>query len=243
MRECAPSRLDTLAHLLEKLLVLFNIACRAYKGLLDDMLRFYKRTEHLRGHPRDSSPTSVVGTSACERCRGANTLQVPGRQSIFDTAYQQRHVGSLATTIRMQFIQHQKLQHFRSKHPPLGSTCETQFKHDIVGEQDIWRICNDALSLFIRILAGVTLKGDRTSVVGITQAQKLLQFLHLAIRQRVHRIDDDGLDTTPCTITQNIINDRDNVSKAFAGTCASGKNITCATVCDMDCIGLMFVQS
>jgi hypothetical protein len=95
----------------------------------------------------------------------------------------------------MQFIQDQELQRFGAEQSPLGRTREDQFEHDIVGKQDVGWICNDALALFIRFLASITLEGDRASFVGITHAQKLLQFLHLTIRQRVHRINDDGLDT------------------------------------------------
>src|SRR5260370_42452696 len=69
---------DTLSELLEKLSILSNIACRAHQGLLDDMLGLYKGTKHLGGHGCDRRSAFVVGTSACKRCRGADTLQFTG---------------------------------------------------------------------------------------------------------------------------------------------------------------------
>src|SRR5260370_1094265 len=108
---------------------------------------------------------------------------------------------------------------------------------------DMLGLCNDALAVVVRFLAGITLEGDRASFVGITQAEKLLQFLHLAIRQCIHGIDNDGLDTMPGAVAQHIIDDRDNVSKAFSRTCAGGEDITRASAGDVDRLGLMCVQS
>src|SRR5258708_39423311 len=249
---------DTLSELLEKLPILSNIACRAHQGLLDDMLGLYKGTKHLGGHSCDCRSTFVVGTGACKRCRGADTLQFtgspssrsspsgpsgPSSKAISYAPHKQGNVSSLATTVGMQFIQNQKLQRFGAEQSSLGRTREDQFEHDIVGEQDVGWICNDALALFIRFLASITLEGDRASFVGITQAEKLLQFLHLAIRQCIHGIDNDGLDTMPGAVAQHIIDDRDNVSKAFSRTCAGGEDITRASAGAVDGLGLICVQS
>src|SRR5437667_1026525 len=99
------------------------------------MLWLYQCTEYLRSHLCNCTSAFVVGTHACKRCRGADTLQFTGNQPISYTSYQQRNVGSLATTVRMQFIKHQKLQHFGSKHSSLGRTRKNQFEHNIVREQ------------------------------------------------------------------------------------------------------------
>src|SRR5260370_1359979 len=61
--------------------------------------------------------------------------------------------------------------------------------------------------------------------------------------QCIHGIDNDGLDTMPGAVAQHIIDDRDNVSKAFSRTCAGGEDITRASAGDVDRLGLMCVQS
>ena len=45
----------------------------------------------------------------------------------------------------------------------------------------------------IAILARVALEGDRALAVGESELQKFFQFPELAVGQRVHRVDDDGL--------------------------------------------------
>src|SRR5260370_1366491 len=142
MWKCLSSLSDTLSELLEKLPILSSIACRAHQGLLDDMLGLYKGAKHLGGHGCDCRSAFVVGTSACKRCRGADTLQFTGNPSspsskaISYAPHKQGNVSSLATSVGMQFIQYQELQRFGAEQSSLGRTREDQFEHDIVGEQD-----------------------------------------------------------------------------------------------------------
>ncbi len=99
------------------------------------------------------------------------------------------------------------------------------------------------LALLVRFLPGIASKGNRSFFVGIAPVEKLLQFLQLAIRQCIHRVDNDGLHTSTGAIAQHIIDDGDDIGKAFSRTCTGSENITCTTPCNTDRLGLMFMQA
>ena len=90
----------------------------------------------------------------------------------------------------MQFIQYKELQAVAMLHHgliDLGTTSQNQFHHHIVREQYVWWIARYALSFGIQILPSITIHRECAGI-----AKKLVDFLHLAIGQGVHRIDDNG---------------------------------------------------
>src|SRR2546428_8015960 len=95
---------------------------------------------------------------------------------------------------------------------------ENPFQEYLVREENIWLIGDDVLAFLVRFLPGIAGKGDWPFLVWIAHAQELLQFLHLAIRQCVHRIDNDSLHTSPGSIAQHIIDDGDDIGQAFPRT-------------------------
>ena len=48
--------------------------------------------------------------------------------------------------------------------------------------------------------------------------QELAQLIHLAVRQRVHRVHDNRLDAPTRPRTQDMINDRNDIGQAFTGS-------------------------
>jgi hypothetical protein len=72
---------------------------------------------------------------------------------------------------------------------------ENQLQHEVVGQQDVGWLGEDAPPLIRLLLPGVAGKGDRLLAVGLAEGQKLFQLADLGIRQGVHWVNDDGLDT------------------------------------------------
>src|SRR5438045_2552251 len=73
---------------------------------------------------------------------------------------------------------------------------QDQLEHDVIREQDVGRVLPDGLLLLLLLLARVLGKAD-AGLGRNAMLEELLEFLLLAIRQRVHRIDDDRLNALP----------------------------------------------
>ena len=112
-------------------------------------------------------------------------------------ADEHRDIRPLPAAIRMQLVQHQKAQ-------PLGVRDDLrigkvrprhdEFQHDVIGEQDVRRVFGNLLALVRAFLARVAGVRDRFLPHAIAIGEKFLEFLQLAIAQRIHRIDDDRAD-------------------------------------------------
>jgi hypothetical protein len=93
----------------------------------------------------------------------------------------------------VQLVEHQELQALRRLDDgALHRPREDQLQHHIVGEQDVWRVLEDAPALLLALLAGVRGEGDRSPAVGVAVAEELAEFVELAVGQGVHRVDDEG---------------------------------------------------
>jgi len=123
--------------------------------------------------------------------RGADALQALGAQALPDPAHQQCDVGALAAAVGVQLVQYQKAQvravvdHLAVERILAG---EQQLQHHEIGQQDVGRVGADLLAHLLALLAGVAREGHRR--IGVRQ--ELLQFLELAVGERIHRIDHDG---------------------------------------------------
>ncbi|OPZ75192.1 MAG: hypothetical protein BWY82_00377 [Verrucomicrobia bacterium ADurb.Bin474] len=94
----------------------------------------------------------------------------------------------------MQFIEHQKREpaaivHYLAVNLLIAG--EDELEHHVVGQQNIRRVIRDALARGCVLLSGVAFDGDRLSRV-CQIPQELVDFFMLAVRQSVHRVNDDG---------------------------------------------------
>ena len=117
-----------------------------------------------------------------------------GLQALAQTAHQQGHVGTLASPVGVQFVQHQEFQALAMlDHAPVHvlETGQDQLQHHEVGEQDVGRVVGNLLAIGFTFLPGVSGHGKGLLVVWITM-QEFVQLFQLAVGQSVHRVDDDG---------------------------------------------------
>ena len=75
-----------------------------------------------------------------------------------------------------------------------------------------------------------------------TVTQELAQLLHLAVRQRVHRVHDNRLDAPTRPRTQDMINDRNDIGQALAGAGTRRQHIAAAPRSYPDRLFLMPVK-
>ena len=120
---------------------------------------------------------------------------------------------------------------------------QDQFQHDIVSQQDIRWIGHDAVFFLVIFLAGIPLKGDRAFSIWITEFKEFLQFAFLTVRQCVHRVNDDCLNSLTTPITQYVIDYWDDICEAFSRSSSCCKNIILTFSGCSDGIFLMLVQS
>ena len=167
-----------------------------------------------------------------------------GVQGVAHPADEQRDIRALAAPVRVELVEHQEAQALRGldQGAALFRAGEDQLQHDVVRQQDIRRIRHNAFLLFVGLLARVTLKRHRPSAVGIAQFQKLLEFAHLAIGQRVHGIDHDGLDAPAIATAQHVVDDGDNVGQALARAGASRQDVVVAALRRANGVFLVLVQ-
>ena len=94
---------------------------------------------------------------------------------------------------------------------------------------------------------GVAGVGDRFLPDAVAIGQKLLEFLQLAITQRIHRIDDNGADARAgialTAAAQDIVDDGDKIGEGFAGPGAGRQHIALAALGGVDGVLLMLVQT
>jgi hypothetical protein len=120
---------------------------------------------------------------------------------------------------------------------------EDQLEHDIIRQQDVWRVRDDLSFLLARFLPGITREGYRPLPIWIAMTQELLQFALLAVGEGVHRVHDDSLDTTARSTAEDVIHDGDNVGQTLARARTGRQDIVMAGTGDLDCICLVFVEA
>ena len=98
----------------------------------------------------------------------------------------------------MQLVEHEESQSLRRAYQRrIERTGQDQLEHHKVREQNVRRVMPDLLPIRLRLLTGVSREGHRRVALGIAVRQELGQLTALAVRQGVHRIDDDCLYATP----------------------------------------------
>ena len=100
-----------------------------------------------------------------------------------------------------------------------------------------------ARALVLRFLPGVPLERH----LRVAGAEELLQLAELAVGQGVHRVDDDRLDARlvrACGLGfEDLVDDRDDVRQALAGSGAGREDVALAGARGLDGLLLMLVEA
>ena len=209
----------------------FGLWRGALEGFGDDVGDRYLGSEQAAGHlghlciALDLCAISRHGG----RCPDADQLV---RQSLTDSAHQQRHISALASSVGVQFIEHQELQSLGvGNHLLVNGVLprQQQLQHHEVGEQDVRRVGLHRLPLFSAFLTRKAAESDRTSAwVG---TQELFELLQLAVGQGVHWIDHDGASARRLvclSCLDAVVNDGDEVRQRLPRARAGGEHIALA---------------
>ena len=135
----------------------------------------------------------------------------------------------------MQFIQDQKFQPLAVfHHPPVDvlEAGQNQLQHHEVGEQDIGGVVSDGLTFLGLFLSGVAGHGNG-ALAGCQAIEEFVEFLQLAVSQRIHRIDDDGASAGPGVLVLGLedpVDDRNKKGQGFTRSCARGDHIALVLV-------------
>ena len=117
----------------------------------------------------------------------------------------------------MEFIKDQKRKTRRCRDKFLFEwTRQQEFQHHIVCKDDVWRIVDNELPFILGFLTGVFGKANGLFTFCVSFLQKLSQFPILAVTQRIHRIDDNGLYTASGTSPQHMVNNRHDIRETLA---------------------------
>ena len=117
-----------------------------------------------------------------------------------------------------------------------------KLEHDIVGQQDIRRVIDDALAPLVFYLPGITFEGDRLLTLGKAITEELLQLFKLAVNERIHRINDDCLNALSAAASQNMVDDGHDIGETLARTGAGGENVIMTALGDFYGAALMLVE-
>ena len=140
----------------------------------------------------------------------------------------------------MQLVEHQEGQVLRARDEAvaLAWAREHQLQHHVVRQQDVRRPGQDRVTLGTALLPGVSGKCHG----GPIRAQELLQLAPLAVRQRVHRVHDDGADPTAGAVPQHPIDDRHDIGHRLTRPRAGGQDIRLVAAAELDGLDLMAVE-
>ncbi len=144
----------------------------------------------------------------------------------------------------MEFIEHKELQLPRGvNNPSITWTRQNQLEHHVVGQQNVRGVIEDLLALILFLLTGVAGERYRRLALRKTKLQKLLELTHLAVRERIHWIDNDRLNATPRSAPQHVIHDRDDVAQALPGPRAGRQKIITPSPGSVNGVDLVTVRS
>ena len=123
------------------------------------------------------APKIVVATSATS-CRCSSSVPAPARVADVptywirgarlpaDPADEQGDVGALPAAIRVELVEDQEPEVGGGlDQPPLPRAREEQLEHHVVSQQDVGRVRDDRLALFVVLLARVPRERDRSLAI------------------------------------------------------------------------------
>ncbi len=161
-----------------------------------------------------------------------------------DQPRKESHVRALASAVGVKLVEHQELESLGgSDQLVLPGPCEHQLEHHVVGQQDVRRIGDDLLPFLVGLLTRVAAEGHQRRPVRIAVAKELLQLTQLAVRQGVHRVDDDRLNASPAAASEDVIYDRHYVGEALSRAGTSGQDVMVTGPCGPDALDLVLVEA
>ena len=177
--------------------------------------------EQLGGHAGDHLALVLLRPFAGHRGRGSDAQKLLRLQALPDAAHQQRHVCTLAAAVGVELVQDQE--------PKAGAVADDpavqfllprhqQLQHHEVGEENVGRMVGNPPPLVPVLLPRVA--GERDRGLAGHLADELAQLVHLGVRERVHRVDDDGLRAPVCAGSprgQHLVDDGDEEAQRLAG--------------------------
>ena len=181
---------------------------------------------------------------AGDRGRRSDVLQAGRLELVADAATEHGDISALPASVGVELVESQELQPLRRlddrlfRHPS-----EDQLEHHVVGEDDVRRIVANLATLFVGLLAGVATDADGGMVlVERLRLEKLCQLAELAVGEGVHRVDDDRLDSLAGTVSQHVVDDRDDVAQALSGAGPGREDVVGPRAGDADRLVLMLVE-
>ena len=104
------------------------------------------------------------------------------------------------------------------------------------------RIASDRLARRSSFLPGVPSKANEGLALRVALVDELAELLVLAVGQRVHRVDDDGLNAAAGTAPEHVIHDRHDVGEALAGAGAGRQYVGLALLRLENRLALVLMQ-
>jgi DNA-binding SARP family transcriptional activator len=124
---------------------------------------------------------------------------------------------------------------------PARGRAVDELSHHVVGKQDVGRVLDDFAPVLGIVLPRVTPEGDKLSSGGKADLKELAQLVLLAVGQRVHRVDDHGLDAVAAALAEHPVHDGDDVGEALPRAGAGGDDVVVAAGGSFDGLGLVAV--
>ena len=221
-----------------------GIRSRSLQRLGDYVLRPNGPPEELRRDCRHLALLLFDAPASGDGRRRSDALQIVRLELVLDAPHKQRDVGSLAPAVGVELVEHEKTEVVGlADELLLVDAREEELEHDVVGQEDVGRAGDDLLALLGRLLPGVDGEGHGGLAIGVAVAEELPQLADLGVGERVHRVDDDGLDAFAFAVPQDIVHDGDDVGEALSGTGARSQKKAVAGPGGLDGIELVAVQA
>lgn len=114
-----------------------------------------------------------------------------------------------------------------------------EFEHHEIGQKDVGCAVRNRLTLLSVVLAGIAPEGDGRRATGLRKI--FLKLLHLAVRECVHRVDDDraGALFVRRPLAQHRVNDWDEEAERFPGASPSRDHKGCTPASECHRLFLM----
>ena len=218
----------------------------ALERLGDDVALGNLGPEKLRSHARDHAVLVFEGFLARHRCRGADAQELPGLEPLTDPAHEQRHVRTLTAAVGVQLVQDEEAKPRAVADDPAVDLLlprHQEFEHHEVGKKDVRGLVRNLLPLAPVLLPRVA--GERDRPVSRHLVDELGELVHLRVRERVHRVDDDGVRAplrARAPSLQHVADDGDEEAERLSGSRAGRHHEALALCGEGDGLLLVLVE-
>ena len=147
------------------------------KGLGNDVRRRDGCPEQA-GSDAGDGVIALVSAALCRHGRAGADAKEVGIGAVTHPANQHGHVGALPTPVSMEFVKDEEAQilglldHLRVRR---GMPGQHEFKHDVIGQQNVRRVRCECLPIFCALLSSISSEADRFATLRIAKAEILLQ--------------------------------------------------------------------